>query len=391
MSEGPQKHLYGLQYLRAVAAIAVVAFHACSRLGVSFNVGQSGVDLFFVLSGFLMWSITNAETKPSEFIKGRIRRIVPTYWIATTVVLIGANLSLFPMMRLSLFHTLTSYLFIPATSPSSDQIWPLLVPGWTLNYEMFFYLIFTLVLFLFRGAQIAALSVIFLGLTGLGLFGRPSLVLLEFYGQPIILEFLAGVLIARFWWNAHLTLVWGLAAIVLAVLWIVAATLYYPASPRILAWAPPAFLLVLGMLLTERFGAMPRIPLLNQLGDASYSIYLWHTLAISVALGVVHRLAPPLPLSVFVLILTGVSVGLVAYHMIELPIRQWMARRNKMGNAGSIADELWHRCRSPILPRRTIDGKWTSRFGQTWRRKRDGNWEYREDNERIDDFYGRQH
>lgn len=136
------KRLFGLQYLRGLAACAVVAYHAADRAQRPFAAGETGVDLFFVLSGFLMWAITDAHSRPGQFLIDRAKRIVPSYWIVTSVMLAGAIAGLFPAVRLTVTHIVTSYAFIPSISPSNGQVWPLLVPGWTLNYEAGFYLLF---------------------------------------------------------------------------------------------------------------------------------------------------------------------------------------------------------------------------------------------------------
>ncbi|MEG8025680.1 acyltransferase [Sphingomonas aurantiaca] len=105
--------LYGLQYLRGLAACAVVAYHAADRAQRPFTVGEAGVDLFFVLSGFLMWAITDADSRPGRFLADRAKRIVPIYWIVTSVMLAGALAGLFPAVRLSVAHVVTSYAFLP--------------------------------------------------------------------------------------------------------------------------------------------------------------------------------------------------------------------------------------------------------------------------------------
>jgi len=156
--------LYGLQYLRGLAACAVVAYHAADRAQRPFTVGEAGVDLFFVLSGFLMWAITDADSRPGRFLADRAKRIVPIYWIVTSVMLAGALAGLFPAVRLSVAHVVTSYAFLPSVSPSNGQIWPLLVPGWTLNYEVGFYLLFGAALCLPRAVQLGMLTAVLIAL-----------------------------------------------------------------------------------------------------------------------------------------------------------------------------------------------------------------------------------
>jgi exopolysaccharide production protein ExoZ len=89
-----KQELYSIQYLRAVASLSVLAFHLTDRYGGSPLVGSSGVDIFFVISGFIMWVTTaDRQVTPAEFAKRRIVRIVPNYWIATvaTALLVWAR------------------------------------------------------------------------------------------------------------------------------------------------------------------------------------------------------------------------------------------------------------------------------------------------------------
>ncbi len=115
--------------------------------------GFAGVDVFFVISGFIMWSISARESRPAAFMVNRIVRITPLYWLATGVMIFGALAGLFPRVVLTPDHIVNSLLFIPHVSPSNHQVWPLLVQGWTLNYEMFFYALFALTLFAPRALQ----------------------------------------------------------------------------------------------------------------------------------------------------------------------------------------------------------------------------------------------
>ena len=167
--------LFGIQYLRAVAALAVVVFHAAERSGLNFVVGAAGVDIFFVISGFVMWTL--AATRPVStwaFYRDRLLRIAPLYWIVTLVMAVGALAGLFPRIRLTADHVIASLAFVPHRSPSNGEIWPLLTQGWTLNLEMFFYLIFGLILFLPRERRLAMLTTTFVGLVLAGRKYQPA-------------------------------------------------------------------------------------------------------------------------------------------------------------------------------------------------------------------------
>jgi exopolysaccharide production protein ExoZ len=313
------RRLYGVQYLRGIAATGVVAYHAADRTRLHFSSGQAGVDIFFVLSGFLMWRITDAQTGVSPFLLDRARRIVPNYWLATSVMMIGAMGGFFPAVRLTLGHVLASYLFAPWVSPSNNHIWPLLVPGWTLNYEMAFYLLFAATLALPRPWQLACLSVVLLLLPSTRLAGTSSSTALRFYTDPHLVEFLAGI------WLAVLQIERQGHAAVRALLVIggaVALSIYgLIHSPKPLPYGPIAFTTVAATLFFERRAhGVPHWIVPRLLGDASYSIYLWHTLAISLSAKVAIALGMPSTAALFLHLVAGIGSGLLAYFVFERPM-----------------------------------------------------------------------
>ncbi|BCH23902.1 acyltransferase family protein [Mesorhizobium sp. L-8-3] len=313
--------LYGIQYLRAVAALAVVVYHATDRTGSRFTVGAAGVDIFFVISGFVMWTL--AETRPTtplRFYRDRTLRIAPLYWLVTMVMVAGALAGLFPRVRLTLDHVLASLLFIPHRSPSNGELWPLLVQGWTLNLEMFFYLIFGLVLLLPRSRRFTALAGALLILVAAGLVLVPSDPVLFTYTRPIMLEFLCGAALGRLWLTRRLPGRFFGGAAVLAASAGFAWLAVYPGMIHEFLFGLFAVLLVTGVLTLEKGGAVRRFPLLNYLGDSSYSIYLWHALAVSV----VFKLAAMLAFSQFATAaaatLAGTLLGVLSYEILEKPL-----------------------------------------------------------------------
>ena len=132
----------GVQYLRAVAASMVVLFHSeaqLSRAALSMDSSlswlASGVDIFFVISGFIMWTSTAPprSVRPLEFWRRRIWRIVPLYWIVTTFMIVV--LLIFPAFvktgQFEVWHAVTSFLFLPSIHPVTGMLQPVLVPGWS--------------------------------------------------------------------------------------------------------------------------------------------------------------------------------------------------------------------------------------------------------------------
>ena len=323
MTPPPPGTLSGIQYLRAAAAIAVVLFHAAEKTGFHFAIGAAGVDVFFVISGFIMWVVTaRREPTPLQFLRARIRRIVPVYWLATAVMVAGALGGLFPNLVLSLQHVFASLFFVPARSPSDGEIWPVLVQGWTLNYEMFFYLVFAAALFLPRVWRLPAIAALF----GLLVLAGPLLVtgnaVILSYTRPIILEFVAGMVIAELWLKGRVPApATGFALIALSLSgfgYIQVAGLPFDA----LVCGPLAAALVTGVLALEAGRRIRFVPAAVLLGDASYSIYLWHTFAISVVAKVGASMGSA-PVAVFAAAVAGgIIVGILGYRLLERPVQQ---------------------------------------------------------------------
>lgn len=318
MMSPSQETLYGIQYLRGAAAIAVVLFHAAERTGYHFAIGAAGVDVFFVISGFIMWVVTfRREPTPLQFMRARIRRIVPLYWLATAVMVAGGLGGLFPNLVLTLDHVLASLLFIPARSPSNGEIWPVLVQGWTLNYEMFFYLIFGSSLYLTRRWRLPLISTLLILLVVYGAVSDIDSVALFTFTRPIILEFLAGIVIGEFWIKGKLPSAALGSAMVAATLggfaYLQVARMPFDA----LLCGPLAAGLVVGVLAIEREWKPRKIPVLALLGDASYSIYLWHSFAIAVIAKVGASVGVHAAIVFSAAALAGILFGVACHYVLE--------------------------------------------------------------------------
>jgi exopolysaccharide production protein ExoZ len=320
------KTLYSIQYMRAFAALAVVVFHAAERTGEHFSIGAAGVDVFFVISGFIMWVMSERRPmSPQRFLLDRIRRIAPSYWLVTAIMIAGAFAGLFPNLKLTIGHVLGSLFFIPVQSPSNGEIWPVVVQGWTLNVAMFFYALFAGALFLPRQWRLLFLSAAFGGFFLVGLFWDPPSPVLDTYTRPLILEFLGGVLLAELWlrrWIAGTSL--GLACVGASLSGFAAIYLMGTNFDESIC-GPLTMALVFGMVSLEADGSIGRVPLLSYLGDASYSIYLWHTLAISVIIKAMAMLDLSLTISIIVAVIGGTVLGIGAYEFIEKPLKKMLS------------------------------------------------------------------
>jgi exopolysaccharide production protein ExoZ len=204
--------LIQLQILRALAASLVVIDHSlvvlrdsgfdCARfLPAGFLLGHSGVAAFFVLSGLIMVrqsaALFGERSGPLRFAYRRITRIVPLYWLVTLVfaATLWRNEAPHPHRQL-----LFSLFFIPNYFAGFTRLFPVFQLGWTLNYEMFFYLLFFLALYQPRRRGISLLLAVLAGLVLLGwLHPFPDvaapIAILGFYTNPFLLLFGCGVLI----------------------------------------------------------------------------------------------------------------------------------------------------------------------------------------------------
>ncbi|MGN6303820.1 MAG: acyltransferase family protein [Mesorhizobium sp.] len=333
------KRLYGIQYLRAVAALGVVVFHAAERSGTHFAIGAAGVDVFFVISGFIMWVIASRRApSPADFLRDRIERIAPLYWIATGVMVMGALAGLFPNLRLSAWYVLSSLAFLASRSPSTGDIWPVLVQGWTLNYEMFFYALFAAALFLPARRRLGALAGLFLALVAAGWLFAPEMPILKTWTDPLLLEFLIGIAIGEAWLRGAVpSPATGVALIAVALVGFAFVGVTYAGfTPFVLG--PLAAALVLGVLAFERHAAVPRLPLAAYLGDSSYSTYLWHTMAISVVVKAGSLLSLPGPVVFIAAIVAGVAIGAAVHEILEKPLAAFLKnRRHRRRGAHSVA------------------------------------------------------
>lgn len=271
-----------IQYLRAVAALMVVGVH-CSeelkRLGFAelplMEVLPAGVDIFFVISGFVIWNMAaRKDVGPLNFMMMRLARIGPPYWAITLFVAAVAMLapSLFASTKFDAQHVVASLLFVAWQHPTFHTYWPVVLPGWTLNYEMMFYVLFSLTLVLPRARQLMALVSVLGGLAVLGAVTKP-LGVLSFYTDPIILEFGFGILLAAaFTAGARVGKLDSIALLVLGVCLLFLLPQFH--LPRFMAAGIPALMICCASVFQD--DNVPHSQAGIFLGDASYSIYLSH-------------------------------------------------------------------------------------------------------------------
>ena len=206
--------IYAIQILRGGAAWMVVIHHfmqhffhfeSTNFLGDFFsNYGMFGVDIFFIISGFIMAFIlsNSSDRNYKKFIKNRIIRIVPNYWIWTLVILLmGLVIDALSSSHATAESVLMSLFFISHLNPSPLLgYYPTLTVGWTLNYEMFFYVLIAIIL-LFRLSVFKTLSITLFVLLLLPISYK--IIDFEFYRQIFgnikLFEFALGIILFYIW------------------------------------------------------------------------------------------------------------------------------------------------------------------------------------------------
>jgi peptidoglycan/LPS O-acetylase OafA/YrhL len=324
--------LVSLQVLRFLAAFLVVLFHLGSGLKETFSLssnifffGADGVDVFFVLSGFIIAYTTDPARGVLHFLKRRIARIVPLYWFLTSgvvlIALIGPNL--LHSTEITPGNLWRSYLFIPYQKDSGFTQ-PILFLGWTLCYEVYFYAIFAVSLVAGRFAPwvaCAAIYYIFL----VGLLWPEGPVLWRFYTDPIILEFLFGILLHQ------LYLLWPAmreGSLPLASGLFVAGVAFYVllfGFPDVVGKGAPAALIVAAFLCLT-FSGRRIVALLVLLGDASYSLYLSHPYILQLPIRTMGEGVGFIPTAIVTccFIAVAVLVSLVLFFAVERPAQGFL-------------------------------------------------------------------
>lgn len=341
--EDPQRRakILNLQILRLIAAIGVLISHAAdltlpatSRLW-SFP-WTAGVDIFFVISGIIMTILTDGRFgRPGaarQFLTRRIIRIVPIYWLFTALMI--ATVTLLPgQVRNSQSDgasIVTSLLFVPWTR-GDGQIVPILAQGWTLNYEAYFYLAFALALLHRRGLAILGAS--FVVLAAIHAAIPPSIVAVYFWSDPIILEFVAGIGLAKLWLGG-VRLCPATSATLAAfglLLFSTSEMIGLNHYGRLVANGLPAAMLGGAFLFAvESKSPGPLRRAFAAGGDVSYALYLSHTFAINaVVLAIGSRLNGWTTMAIA--IAAAIAASLVTHRLVERPMLSALHRRFAAG------------------------------------------------------------
>ncbi|TXE22860.1 acyltransferase family protein [Serratia ureilytica] len=317
--------MVSVQWLRALAVMMVVVYHVLLKaqlLGLtstSFSLGAAGVDLFFIISGFIMVYITFGKSyRPSDFLKKRVIRIVPLYWILT---LVAAVVFILQPSLVNSHNGETTIVGSFTLFPVSGKVM-LLAVAWTLQYEFLFYFIFSIFLpFINKRYLLVSLSIA--SLTLLGIKAHDNYII-SFFSNPIILEFIYGM--AAFF-ILRKTKLNPLAYIILGVLAFYAFHSFnIGLQQRYIGYGVPMLLIFLGVASIKNDNRVIKLKpfkLLSYIGDASYSIYLTHIFSISITVLLLRKtnlLSTPL-LFVALSLTLSLLAGVMSYEIVEKRLR----------------------------------------------------------------------
>lgn len=322
-----------IQALRGITALFIVLEH------IRFlNCGAFGVDIFFCISGFMIMFSTHKDA--SHFLLKRLIRIVPLYWLMTFATFFALLLfpGLFAESKASAAFLIKSLLFLPFDI-GNGVIQPLMRIGWTVNCEIFFYLLFFAALRIsrrYRGLLCSGLLVLLVAVSQLT---ATDFAPLAFYGSPVMLEFALGILLYYLCRGIYRVFSAGrLPRFLLPVSLLVTACCFLGlllTKPRInilgfrrpLVWGLPAALIVLCVFTAGLFLRFP--PSLARLGDISFSLYFMHYYPVMLLDRAVFDFSACTPYSLFGAALSlafSVVLALICHELIEKRLSGWLRR-----------------------------------------------------------------
>lgn len=310
-----------IQILRALAALSVVVYHIWQKtqaynIGIDYNLSflSSGVDLFFIISGFIMVYIQDRKKRTYfEFLKERCIRIIPLYYFFT--LLITLVFIIIPQVfNERVFHgsdLLSSLFFVNFLFGSYPD--PIVQQGWTLEYEMIFYILFSISIIAHKiktSLLITAALIVFLLFLGM---------------SDIMLEFIFGMLAAYLCKNIKKQTVIPLLISLIGFILLAIDKLNLYTQYRAIYYGLPCILIFIGFLLTKELN----LKKLEFIGDASYSIYLSHFIVIPVVCKVFVKLYPTSSilqssiLFIFCFVFS-IASGIIVYKYIESQLTRIM-------------------------------------------------------------------
>ena len=329
--------IYSVQYLRGFAALLVVMSHVFTKTsqlsgykGEWFSIGPAGVDLFFIISGFIMCKATERKAiSPTSFMLARVKRIIPLYWFLSLVAL-----AIF-LMRPDLVNSsggTTTVLHSFTLFPTGEKL--LIQNGWTLSFEFLFYLIFAASIAINSDNKIRNTIIVLCSLVCAGLLLEPNGAALGFLTSTLLLEFAMGMAAYLYLrkYSGHKLINAGL--IIFGMIALCAFAEYGKTPYRALCFGLPMLCIFIGFVSFEadlkKASHKKTLWSFKVLGDSSYSLYLFHPFALSLSAVVIKvlHLQSNVAISTLILISAALVSGYMCYAWLEVPL-------NKLFKVGS--------------------------------------------------------
>ena len=359
------KRIENLTYLRGVATLVVMLFHVTTiyddkYLGGIFTPGWSGVEMFFVLSGFLMIYTYSSNISTKEFVRKRLIRIIPAYWIYTIMVF-AIQYVMFKLKNfcfigwvyqegMSLKQMLPKLISALLFDPISKSF--LLPTAWTLSYEILFYVICIILFFRGKKAFYGIVSVWTIG-SILNIVSGFNNDILGFVFSQYTLEFVAGIVIAEIVIAKKYTRESGVITtvvgiILLTISWVLSmVNLVDTQLYRVYCFGIPCVLLLYGITVLEKTSEYDRRDsavkkCLRYFSNISYTLYLVHyvvawfifrtffdtnnPLFISA-----YKYAKELPTSVVILANVGIVIFIshILYKKVESAVPRLLSKKSE--------------------------------------------------------------
>lgn len=325
-----------VQSLRGIAALFVLAQHICF-----IGRGAFGVDLFFLISGFIMMYTTEKETE--HFLLKRLIRIIPLYYFMTIISYIALLLfpQLFEQTTASPVYLIKSLMFIPFSMGGVTQ--PLLRVGWTVNYEMLFYLLFFAAMKISKRYRALICSGMLVLLVLIGQWVPEGTEPFSFWTDSILLEFAAGMALFyafRFWSTREeyhteddllpeaSVMLLLVCAVLFACEWCSYDSSFLCSLPQAVRWGIPSTLILWLMLVAGIRVKMPKF--LVRLGDMSFSIYLIHYYPMRLLNKLLNNTKQPDLRAILITcaaVLITLAVSWLCYRLIEKKLTVWLKEK----------------------------------------------------------------
>jgi len=294
--------------------------------------GGFGVDLFFVISGFVMTYITWNEPRSSSaiwpFLKRRLVRIMPIYWLYTLfLVALGLALPRLFTQTIDIATVILSLLLIPYTPVGANPA-PILAVGWTLSFEMYFYGLVALGLLFPRRPFIIGMGIYFIACVTASFFYEFSSPIISLATNTLILEFYFGVLIAVAYMRyGKIDEKIGLCGLVVAIPTLALVTYFNaPFHLRGIIWGVPAAGFVCWFISREQKNMFMRKAIWQKLGASSYTIYLTHCILLAALgrFGYSLGLMPRIPTDFYIILTSAICIAIG--HGLFLTVEQPLGR-----------------------------------------------------------------